>query len=149
MYHMRHIGQRCYGFCTLCCLLVILSACGQSSGSGLSSTSSSTQTITSPTSTLIGTDETASAQTCPAQASARAAVLQAITVGNHATIVYFAQQGNENSMLQRYDTVTHTSQTILQTHGTETLYTANMSPDGQWIFLSRSSRINQLYSLYA
>ena len=150
MYHMRHIGQRCYGFCTLCCLLVILSACGQSSGSGLSSTSSSTQTITSPTDTVIGTNQTVAAQKCPAQASARAASMPAITVteGKHATIVYLSQQDNGNSMLQRYDIVTRTSQTILQTHGTETLQTANMSPDGQWIFLSRSSWINQPYNLY-
>ena len=125
--------QRIYCFCTLCCLIVIVSACNQSSGIGPSSISSATQTITSPTSTI--TDETAKAQTCPAQTSARAAVMPAITMGNHATIVYLAQQGDENSILQRYDTVTGVSQTILQTHGTETLRTANMSPDGQWILL--------------
>ncbi|MHB8597469.1 MAG: TolB-like translocation protein [Ktedonobacteraceae bacterium] len=135
MYQMRHIGQRCYGFCALCCLLVLLNACGQSSGNGVSSTSSSTKTILSPTATIAST--TVKAQTCPAQASARVVSMPSIpvTVGNHATIVYLAQQGNENSMLQRYDTVTRMSQTILQTQGAETLQTANMSPDGQWILL--------------
>ncbi len=135
MYQMRHTEQRCYGFCALCCLLVILSACGQSSGSGLSSTSSSTKTILSTTSTIASA--TVEAQTCPAQASARAAIMPTIpvTVGNHATIVYLAQLGNANSMLKRYDTVTRTSQTILQTQGTETLQNANISPDGQWILL--------------
>ncbi|HVB25027.1 MAG TPA: hypothetical protein VNG51_24035 [Ktedonobacteraceae bacterium] len=125
--------RRIYCFCTLCCLIVIVSACNQSSGTGPSSISSATQTITSPTSTI--TDETAKAQACPAQTSARAAIMPSITMGNHATIVYLAQQGDENSILQRYDTVTGVSQTILQTHGTETLRTANMSPDGQWILL--------------
>lgn len=61
--------------------------------------------------------------------------MPSITLGNHATIVYLSQQGNDSSTLQRYDTVTSVSQTILQTHGTETLRTANMSPDGQWILL--------------
>lgn len=133
MYQMRHSGQRCYSFWALCCLLVILSGCSQSSGSGLSSTSHSTKTLLSPTATSTST--TVEAQTCPAQASARAAIMPTIRVGNHATIVYLAQQGNENSMLQRYDTATSTSQTILQTQGVETLQTANMSPDGQWILL--------------
>ena len=121
-------------FCTIGCLLLILSACGQPSSSGQSSRYSSTQTIPSPTSTIAGTAETSAAQTCPAQASARAAALPSITMGNHATIVYLSQQGND-SILQRYDTVTSKSQTILQTHGTETLQTANISPDGQWIVL--------------
>ena len=120
-------------FCTIGCLLLILSACGQPASSRQSSTSSATQTIPSPTSTTGG--ETGTTQTCPTQASARAAVMPAITTGHHATIVYLAQQGDENSMLQRYDTTTSESQTILETHGNETLRTANISPDGQWILL--------------
>lgn len=125
--------RRIYCFCTLCCLIVIVSACNQSSGTGPPSISSLTQTIPSPTSTTTG--ETGATQTCPAQASARAAVMPTMTMGNHATIVYLSQQGNGSSMLQRYDTATSESQTILQTHDTETLRTANISPDGQWILL--------------
>ncbi|HLX41126.1 MAG TPA: hypothetical protein VKR42_11380 [Ktedonobacteraceae bacterium] len=125
--------RRMHYFCSICCLLLILSACSQSSGIGPSLTSSSTQTGTSPTGTLAA--KPVVAQTCPAHASARAAVMPSITTGNHATIVYLSQQGNGSSMLQRYDTVTSESQIILQTHDTETLRTANISPDGQWVLL--------------
>ena len=58
-----------------------------------------------------------------------------ITAGKHATIVYLAQQGNDHSLLQAYDTVTSTSHTLLQTQDTTALRTANISPDGQWILL--------------
>lgn len=136
MYQRRIYCIHC--FCTICCLLVLLNACGlssQPSSSGQSSTASSTHTIPSPTSTIAGTAETSTSQTCPAQASARAAVMPSITTGNHATIVYLSQQGNQSSMLQRYDTATSKSQTILQTQGTETMRTANISPDGQWVLL--------------
>ena len=104
--------RRIHCFCTICCLLFSSVPVVNHQAAGQSSTASSTQTIPSPTSTTTG--EAVAAQTCPAQASARAADMPSITMGNHATVVYLAQQGNDSSTLQRYDTTSGESQTILR-----------------------------------
>jgi Tol biopolymer transport system component len=54
-----------------------------------------------------------------------------MTVGNHANVVFLAQQ-SANTLLQRYDATTGAIQTILQIQAEPSLGT-NVSPDGQWV----------------
>ena len=126
--HHTHTRRPYQHFSALFGLLLLLSACGQLSGSGPSSTATPTQTTTSPTAFTPG-----QAQTCPAQATARSAVMSPLPPGNHPNLVYVSQQG-DTSVLQRYDAVTGSQQTILRLQ-TETIQKANVSPDGQWILL--------------
>ena len=65
-----HTRQRYHRFSALFCLLLLLSACGQLSENGPSPTSRPAQTTTSSTTSTPG-----QAQTCPAQASARSALM--------------------------------------------------------------------------
>src|ERR1700730_2849071 len=74
--------------------------------------------------------QAAAVQTCPAQATARGAVMPPMTAGNHPNIVYLSQEVN-SSMLQRYDITTASTRTILQTNATRVIQEANVSPDGQ------------------
>jgi hypothetical protein len=134
MYHNR-TWQRFHCFCAICttfCLLLVLNACGQSSGNGLSSSSSPTYTAASSRTLTPG--QAAAAQTCPAQASARAAVMPPGTVENHAAIVYLSQKDTGSTLL-RYDVTTGSVQTILQTNGDGAIQAASVSQDGQWILL--------------
>jgi eukaryotic-like serine/threonine-protein kinase len=124
------ITWRCFqGFCTVYCLLVALSACRQ----GISSTPLSTPT-TRPSATATS-GLAAAVQTCPAQATARGAVMPPMTAGNHPNIVYLSQEVN-SSMLQRYDITTASTRTILQTNATSVIQEANVSPDGQWVLFT-------------
>ncbi len=128
-----HHSHRFFAFCLLCSLLLLLNACGkpsQASGSKLSSASPTTQTSPSPTAS-----DSEMAQTCPTQNTGRAAIMPPTTIGKHPTIVYLAHQSDNHSLLQSYDTVTGTSQTIMQTRYTAALRTANISTDGEWILI--------------
>lgn len=128
MYH-THTRRRYQHFSALFCLLLLLSACSQLAGNGPSSPSTLTQTTTSPTTSTPG-----QAQTCPAQATVRSAIMSPLPPSNHPNLVYVSQQG-DTSVLQRYDATTGSRQTILQTQASETIQKANVSPDGQWILL--------------
>ncbi len=128
---MYHTWRRFQCFCTIFCLLLLPSACGQLSANEASSASTPTQTAIPPTTSAPGQ---AVVQTCPAQATARAAIMPPLTAGNHPNLVYVSQQGG-SSILQRYNVTTGSLQTILQTHATETIQEANVSPDGQWVLL--------------
>ena len=55
-----------------------------------------------------------------------------MTVGNHANVVFLAQQ-SENTLLQRYDVTTSETQTILQIQQADPVLEINISPDGQWV----------------
>lgn len=126
--HHTHTRRRYQHLSALFCLL-LLSACNQLSGNGPSSPSTPTQTTTSPT-----TSTPAQAQTCPAQATARSAIMSTLPPSTHPNLVYISQQG-DTSVLQRYDATTGSRQTMLQTQASETIQKANVSPDGQWILL--------------
>lgn len=71
-------------------------------------------------------------QSCPAQGSARAALMPPLPVGKHANVVFLAQQ-SDSSLLQRYDVTTGATQTILQINQEESVLGASVSPDGQWV----------------
>jgi hypothetical protein len=110
----------------------MLSACSSSPGNGTSATPSPAKTATlfsvTPTATI---GQNVASQTCPAAGSARAAIMPHMTVGNHANVVFLAQQ-SANTLLQRYDATTGAIQTILQIQAEPSLGT-NVSPDGQWV----------------
>ena len=124
-----HTRRRYHRFSALFCLLLLLSACSQLSGNGPSSTPTPAQAAPSPTASTPG-----QAQTCPAQATARSALMPPLPTSNHPNLVYVSQQG-DTSVLQRYDATTGSRQAILQTRPGETIQRANVSPDGQWILL--------------
>ncbi len=128
---MQHNSRRVHGFCVLFCFLIMLSGCGSSLGNDTTVTPSPVKTSTlisaTPTATIR---QNVAAQTCPAAGSARAASMPPITVGNHANVVFLAQQG-DNTLLQRYDATTGAIQTILQIQSGPAPGT-NVSPDGQW-----------------
>ncbi len=123
-----HTKRRYQYLSALFCLL-LLRACRQLSGNGPSSTSPSPQTTISPTTSTRG-----QAQICPAQATARSALMAPRPTRNHPNVVYVSQQG-DISVLQRYDVTDGSQQTVLQTQASETIQKANVSPDGQWILL--------------
>src|SRR6266849_6295869 len=97
MYHNR-TWQRFHCSCAIFCFLIMLSACGQPLGNGLSSSSSLTFKATSTTTPTPGQAETV--QTYPAQASARAAVMPLGTVENHAAIISLSQKDAGSTLLR-------------------------------------------------
>lgn len=130
---MLHHSQRLHCFCALFCLLIMFSACGTLASNGAPSTSAPAQTPTQFIVTLTATTGQAqAAQTCPAAGSARAAIMPSMTGGNHANVVFLAQQ-SENTLLQRYDVTTGETQTILQIQQADPVLGINISPDGQWV----------------
>jgi hypothetical protein len=156
---MQYDSRRVHCFCALFCFLIMLSACGTLPGNSISSTPSPAKTSTlfsaTPTAT---TGQNVAAQTCPAAGSARAAVMPPMKVGNHANVVFLAQQSS-STLLLRYDVATGTIQTILQLQQAESALGTNVSPDGQWVlfeaFLHDQSAIQlvrmdgqQLQTLY-
>jgi hypothetical protein len=120
--HLHYFGA-------IFCLLLVLTACSQQSDNQASPGLSPTTTSSTPS-----PRETTAVQTCPPQATARAAIMPHLTAGNHPNIVYVSQSG-DSSILRRYDVSTGSTQTILSTNGTETITEANISPDGQWVLL--------------
>ena len=130
---MYHYSRRLSFFCSLFCLLMLLSACGTVSGNDVSPTPSPVKTPThlaaTPTAT---TGQAETAQTCPPAGSGRAAAMPSMTVGSHANVVFLAIQG-ENTLLQRYDVTSGATQTILQIPQASPVLGPNISPDGQWV----------------
>jgi hypothetical protein len=157
---MQYDSRRARCFCALFCFLIILSACGTSAGNDTSST-----TTPAKTSTLFVATPTAStgqaevAQACPAAGSARAAIMPPMTVGNHANVVFFAQQ-SADTLLQRYDATTGAIQTILQRmdgQQLQTLYCAPpqtgasnlvLSPDQHYLVFSQGNSDETESSVY-
>ncbi len=135
---MNHYSRRLSFFCSLFCLLMLLSACGTNPGNDVSPTPSpvktSIQVAATPTAT---TGKTEVVQTCPAVGSARAAIMPSMKVGNHANVVFLALQ-SENTLLQRYDVTTGATRTILQIQQANPVLGINISPDGQWVAFGAS-----------
>src|SRR5258708_318183 len=81
--------------------------------------------------------------TCPAQGTARSAVMPPLTLGSHANLVYINNEVQGASatptfgVLKRYDAVTgHASEIARLAHVTIT--DAQLSADGQWIIFYRA-----------
>jgi eukaryotic-like serine/threonine-protein kinase len=81
--------------------------------------------------------------TCPAQGTARSAVMPPLTLGSHANLVYINNEVQGTSatptfcVLQRYDAVTgHAAEIARLAHVTIT--GAQLSADGQWIIFYRA-----------
>ena len=130
---MQYKSRRVQCFCALFCLLIVLSACGSSLGNGTSATPSPAKTSALfPATPTATTEQNVVGQTCPAEGSARAANMPPMTVGNHANVVFLAQQ-SAGTLLQRYDVTTGAIQTILQIQQAEPVLGINVSPDGQWV----------------
>lgn len=138
---MYHHSRRHSGFCALLCLLLLcllmmLSACGTISGNGVSQTPAPTKIVTHVAATPMPTiGQTGAAQTCPPAGNGRAAVMPPMTTGNHANVVFFALQDeqNANTLLQRYDVTTGTTETIFRLQQAGPSPGTTISPDGQWI----------------
>jgi eukaryotic-like serine/threonine-protein kinase len=122
----------------LCCLLLIVSACGQpashaqahSDGSFAAGGAATPQPTSTPTQTVPDTSN----QTCPASGNGRAASMPALAPGKSNELIYLKQQPDpDTSTLTRYDIASQTSQPILQISTAEVK--ASVSPNGQWILL--------------
>ncbi|GAC1348532.1 MAG: hypothetical protein NVSMB27_16640 [Ktedonobacteraceae bacterium] len=82
---------------------------------------------------------------CPAPGMGRAAVLPALTVGTHQTLVYTSNQYDSRGMplssaLKRYDTVTKSTTNILTLTG-KPIHDAQVSADGQWVLFETQIRL--------
>ena len=128
----------------LLCLLFLLCSCSTNTTGSISSTSTPQTSNTSATSTPTAattpafTPTTLPTQTdCPAEGTARAAVMPPLPISSHASIVYSSVQGTKPDsklILAKYDTVTTTTTEILQTDNN--IRPIQLSANGQWILLS-------------
>lgn len=134
-----------------CVLLLFLAACAASpldAATG-SSNSGTAPTITASTpgggspgskSTLPPPSATvpmpAVQASCPANGTARAAVIEPLALGHHATLVYIVNEQSGNTptfgTLKRYDTVTGKKVEIVKQAHTM-VSEAEISADGQWV----------------
>lgn len=135
---MTRITRFCQLLLVLCCLLLIVSACGQpashaqahSDGSFAAGGVATPQPTSAPTQTIPDT----SGQTCPASGNGRAASMPALAPGKSNELIYLKQQLQpDTSTLMRYDIASQASQPILQISTAEVK--ASVSPNGQWILL--------------
>lgn len=116
-------------FLLISCLVVIAFLLSAFNTPVLANAASSSH-LASPTSVNVSTS-------CPAAGTGRAAVLPPLKLGNHQNMVYVSEQFSSSGMplgstLKRYDAVTKSTTTIL-TLGGQTIQTAQISADGQWI----------------
>ncbi len=131
-----------------CCMAVILAACGTAPGSsgngGLgggatTSTPSSQHSTPPPASQTVPMPPTQT--TCPADGTARAAVMRPLALGSHQNLVYIYNEVPPNTSisyghLRRYDVTTGQKSDIV-TSGLA-ITEAEVSFDGQWVlFLSQ------------
>jgi hypothetical protein len=126
-------------------VLLLSAACGTPAQANQpSSTPTVNQQSTSPAgqSTPGSTSSSLTVSTsCPAAGSGRAAVMPALRLGNHNTIVFFDNNpaGNPSMALKRYDAETGKTTTILS-ENRENIQTAQLSGDGQWVlFIAQSA----------
>src|SRR2546425_1785331 len=113
-------------------LALLLIACGGSSTQAPTTTPTTGATATTAPTPPTRTD-------CPANGSARSAVMTPFVPGNHPTVVYVSQQGQganpATSILVRYDVTTRSKATIVSvTHSS--ISDAQVSADGQWILFT-------------
>ena len=134
-----------------CCLLLLLAACGSpptgTTGQGSLSGGSSTPTSTpsAKNSTPPSTAQTVAMPTtqtaCPADGTARAAVMRPLALGSHQNLVYIYNEVPLNTTIayghvRRYDATTGQKSDIA-TSGLS-IMDAQVSADGQWVlFLSQ------------
>jgi dipeptidyl aminopeptidase/acylaminoacyl peptidase len=125
----------------LLALLTLLAACGTPSGATSGNphsdgaTMANTQAATSQPTPQVQTS-------CPAAGTARAAVMPALTLGTHPTVVYTWNQATWNQdntnrqftnvTLRRYDT-TNGTKTDIVTIQSAIISNAQISTDGQWL----------------
>ncbi len=120
-----------------CCLLLLISACGNTP---LSQTVNTQQTSTAPTPT-----STAAASLLTSSCPVHHAVMPALPAGSHPNIVYLSERGGLQTgmtaaQLIRYDTITKSKTTLLSfAQSGEEIYDAQISTDGQWLLFLAGS----------
>lgn len=144
---MSEKRQKFPGFLFLGGLLIfslLLAACaspGSASGQSSALPGGSGSTTANHTQTGSGVPSSATQQqpvstSCPATGTARAAVIQPMTLGSHKNIVYIVNQGGTThptlGTLKRYDVTTGNKTEILNLSKTY-ISDAVLSADGQWI----------------
>src|SRR5450755_3589473 len=133
--------------CLACCLVALLAACGQQPIVTAANQGTAANTATQPTqgttATQAGVQTVAMPTTqtsCPADGSARAAIIKPLALGKNQNLVYIYNEIPVNTSiafghLKRYDLVTHQKTNIVTTG--ISIESAQVSADGQWIlFLS-------------
>lgn len=136
-----HIIKFCRVFIIISCLSFLFCSCNSGSTTGVTK-----KDITSTSSTATPTSIPQVQTTCPADGTARAAILPPIKLGQQPSIVYVSNAdpgsgiAHTVSTLKRYDVTTTTTTDILKPQnptGTNGLSNfiddAQLSPDGQWI----------------
>ncbi len=123
-----------HGFCflALCCLILLSSACVASSpgASGQPTPTAGTRTPQGqghpPTASMPPTETS-----CPAQGTARAAVMPPLMLGKHPMLVYAYNTGSA-ALLKRYNVASGQKTVILSLPDTA-IGSAQISADGQWV----------------
>ncbi len=124
----------------ICCLTMLITACGSTtpnqavSSSPTSSAHTPTGSATAqPVSTTAGGSLPSVSTSCPAQGTARAAVMPLLALGSHQNIVYLMYRGGINisapSTLKRYDITTGSTTQIVQMPNVR-ITEAQVSADG-------------------
>jgi len=150
----HYIAQFIIG-CVSVCLSFLFVACGSTPvANNLTPTSTTpagaTLTPTTANKTPVVTQTITTAPvpptltSCPANGTARAAVMAPLALGSHANIVYIVNQYKKQvptfGTLTRYNVTTGNKTVIVTLPGT--IDSAQLSADGQWIlFVSRSANI--------
>src|SRR5450755_2250544 len=131
--------------CLACCLVALLAACGQQPIVTAANQGTAANTATQPTqgttATQAGVQTVAMPTTqtsCPADGSARAAIIKPLALGKNQNLVYIYNEIPVNTSiafghLKRYDLVTHQKTNIVTTG--ISIQAAQVSADGQWILL--------------
>jgi len=119
-----------------CCLLFILSACGQSAiltSNSLNASHIKSNTTISNVSKRVTTAPMPPTQTnCPANGQGRAAIFAPLSLGSHQNLVY-VYNASGSASLKRVDTTTGTTTTIISLGNGATIHSAQLSTDGQFI----------------
>lgn len=129
----------------LSCLMIFLAACSPfgSSDTGTTSTPKPTTAGSSPTATTGSTPTTAPMPTtqtgCPADGTARAAVMAPLVLGNHQNLVYTFNQGSSpgatSGIIRRFDASTGKKVNIVN-NPNSTIFEAEVSEDDQWVLFT-------------
>lgn len=121
--------------CSCLLLLVGIVSCANplSTTPGPNALVSPTTTPASTQKTSTNTTNTAAHLNCPASGQGRAANMPGITLGNQQEIVFYHNAGG-SATIQEFDVQDRTSSTITSLSG-ETITSAQLSQDGQWVLL--------------
>lgn len=125
-----------------CLLALLLSACSTPASANVASQSLATSTMSQNNQGATATTVTTA---CPAPGTGRAAVLPALTLGTHQTLVYVLNQSDNRGQpisgtLKRYDTVTRATTTILTLTG-KNIHSEQVSANGQWILFQTQTNL--------